>query len=129
MHRRKKYFGTFNIRKRMLIRFVDFEISNQKRTVRSNFSDRYYCPSEREVDISTGVLIRKRNAKKINHFYFLCITSQFILVIKRTFDRPVDPLSHNLKIMTLSLTLVALPRNIFVTPFFLAKGLWDLNVS
>ena len=28
--RREKYFGTFNMRKRMLIRFVDFEISNLK---------------------------------------------------------------------------------------------------
>ena len=30
MHRRKKYLGTFNISERMLIRFVDFEISNHK---------------------------------------------------------------------------------------------------
>ena len=30
MHMRKKYLGTFNIRKRMLIGFVNFEISNHK---------------------------------------------------------------------------------------------------
>ena len=30
MHRRKKYLGNFNTRKYMVIRFVDFEISNHK---------------------------------------------------------------------------------------------------
>ena len=30
MNRRKKYLGTFNISKRMLIRFIDIEISNHK---------------------------------------------------------------------------------------------------
>ena len=33
----------------MLICFVDFEISKQKRTVRSNFSEKNYCPSQLEA--------------------------------------------------------------------------------
>ena len=40
--KKKKYFGSFYLRKQMLIRFVDFEIFQ----LRSNFSDRNYCPSK-----------------------------------------------------------------------------------
>ena len=66
------------------------------------------------------ILICKRNAKKIIQlflFIFLSITSKFILS-DINFDSPVNSQSHNMKIMTLRLTHVALKRKILVTPLF-----------